>query len=320
VQDGGELVQLDWSTKKIIRRLPIFPTDPEVVNDPNPRGNSRGGKGIIINQKQLFVGTYHTILVFDHHLNLRGKVTNNLFSNIHEMCFAGENIWASSTTIDCAVLVNQQGDTIKSWWPREEPLLQQKYGLSPMKISKTADNRIKYLHDELEKKESHTHLNSVTKFGEKTYVLLNRLGIVVEIEPVTRVVLESELIRGAHSPVVTENGEKLCLCSSFNKDILLYDLKEARLVKRIHLLNFSEIAALHRNHPDQPYNKSVFVRGLEVIDSDRILVGISPASILEIHTAKDTLIDFYQYSSDVGDAVHGLVHLKRKLLGAEYVS
>jgi len=73
-------------------------------------------------------------------------------------------------------------------------------------------------------------------------------------------------------------------------------------------LDYSEIAYLHKTYPDQPYNKSIFVRGLEIIDTHRILVGVAPATVLEMDINENQLLDFYQYSSDVGDAIHGLVH------------
>ena len=105
VNEGGELIQMDWSSKRIINSLPIFPSKPDIHNDPNPRGNSRGGKGIIVSGDEILVGTYHTILVYDHHLNLKRTITNNLFVNIHEISLYGKNIWVSSTAIDCALLV-----------------------------------------------------------------------------------------------------------------------------------------------------------------------------------------------------------------------
>lgn len=312
VREGGELVRLDWAAKEVLKTVPIFPGDPDVIEDPNPRGNSRGGKGILVSGDELFVGSYHSILVFDLELNLKRKITNNLFVNIHEMCFAGDgskNIWVSSTTIDCAVLVDPEGRTLQTWWPREEPVLQERFGLFPMEIDKEADNRLKYLHAELGQKESHTHLNSVTKSGANTYVLLNRLGAVVQMEPTVSVVLEDRLLRGAHSPVVTPDGKRMLVCSSFSKNILVCDLVTGRMINKIHLLDFDAVAGLHEEYPDRPFNKSIFVRGLELIDHGRILVGIAPASILEIDVEQNKLLDFYRYSSEVGDAVHGLVHI-----------
>ncbi len=308
VKEGGELVKLDWSAKKILKAVPIYPFDPDIEDDPNPRGNSRGGKGIFISRNELFVGTYHSILVFDLDLNLKRKITNPLFVNVHEMCMAEENIWVSSTAIDCAVLVTPGGETVKSWWPREEKLLQQRYGLFPMDIDKTIDNRLIHIHAELSTKAHHTHLNSVVKSGHNTYVLLNKLGIVVQVEPLLKVVLEDPAIRGAHSPKISAAGNRLLLCSSIRKSIVVYDLESGKPAKQINLLDFPEIVKFSNVHPDQPFNQSIFVRGLEILDDGRILVGISPAAILEIDIQQDRLLDFFQYSPEVGDAVHGLVH------------
>ena len=83
------------------------------------------------------------------------------------------------------------------------------------------------------------------------------------------------------------------------------------MIKKIHLLDFEKITDLNKKYLDQPYNKSIFVWGLEIIDSNRILVGVSPASILEIDIDKNKLLDFYQYSPDVDDTIHGLAHLKK---------
>jgi hypothetical protein len=189
-------------------------------------------------------------------------------------------------------------------------VLQERFGLQPMTIDKQADNRLTYLHAELGTKEGHTHLNSVTRWNSQTYVLLNRLGAVVRIEPDVNIIVQDKLVKGAHSPVVSIDGKRIILCSSFNKCVLVYDIETGELLKQINLLDFEEVVRLHEKYPDQPFNKSIFVRGLEIVDKDRILVGVSPASILEIDIGRDKLLDFYRYSSDVGDAVHGLAHLR----------
>ncbi len=309
VKEGGELVKLDWETKKVLKKMPIFPTEPEVETDPNPRGNSRGGKGIIVTGSEVFVGTYHTILAFDHDLNLKRRITNNLFVNIHEMCLDGDNIWASSTTIDCAIKVNPTGKTIKTWWPREERLLQERYELFPLAIDKQADNRIAHIHEELGQRPSHTHLNCVTKIGDRTFVLLNRLGVLVQIEPELKIIIDDLQIKNSHSAKITPDGKQVAICRSFNHGILFFNLETGQCTKKIDLVGFPGVRDLEKTYPDQPFNKSIFVRGLDFISPTRFLVGISPASILEIDLEKNTLIDMFQHADEVGDAVHGLAHL-----------
>lgn len=312
VNEAGELVKLDWTTKKIEKIVPMFPQNPEVEHDSNPRGNSRGGKGILLSDdNEIFAATYHSIHVFDLDLNLKRIITNNLFVNIHEMCWDGEYIWVSSTAIDCAVKVDKEGNTLKTWWPREEIRLQERFGLERMDIDKGADNRLKYIHAEISTKQHHTHLNSVIKSigNGNTYAFLNKQGVLVQMEPETAIIIQDENLRGGHSPAVTFDGKHVIICSSMNKDILVYNLENGNLEQKIHLPDFKEIGELQKQFPDQPFNRTIFVRGLEIIDSGRILTGISPASILEIDLNSGHLTDFYRFSDDIGDAVHGLVHL-----------
>jgi hypothetical protein len=308
VADGGELVKLDWSRKTVLKTIPLRPSDPDVGDDPNPRGNTRGGKGIRLRDSEIYVGTYHTILVFGPDLTLKRRISNNLFVNIHEMCFADDAIWASSTAIDAAVLVDLEGRTLKSWWPREEPLLQAAFGLRPSAIDKEADNRCLHVRAEMSAKPHHTHLNSVFTAGGRVYALLNKLGVVVQIEPDVRVAIEDVRLRGGHSPAVGPGGDRVLVCASLDRSILVFELDTGRIIRRIPLLDFAPVAALEARHPGRPFNASVFVRGLDIIDDGRILAGVSPATLLEIDTQEGRLLDLFQYSAEVGDAVHGIVH------------
>ena len=61
---GGELISLDWTTKRILNRVPVFPTNPD-VEDPNSRGNARGGRGIALLPDELFVANYHSLAGFN---------------------------------------------------------------------------------------------------------------------------------------------------------------------------------------------------------------------------------------------------------------
>ena len=42
VQRGGSLVKLDWDRKRVVREVPIVPSEPSLDHDPNERGNVRG--------------------------------------------------------------------------------------------------------------------------------------------------------------------------------------------------------------------------------------------------------------------------------------
>ena len=308
VHEGGELVKLDWRKKRVLSVRKIFPENPTIENDPNPRGNSRGGKGILVTANEVFVGTYHTILVFDHNLNLLRTISNPLFVDIHEIALDQNDIWVSSTTIDAAIKVDQWGGGTGEFWPRENRKLQRELGLFPLAIDKSVDNRLLHLYSSLSEQPGHVHLNSVTKCGSRTYVFLNRLGTLIQIVPETKVIIQDLSLKGAHSPQIFDGGRRMWICGSFKRCLIEYDLHARKEIRRIELADFRLVRKWMKQYPDQPFNRSIFVRGLNIVDEHRLLVGVSPAAVLEVDALQSKLLDFFQYSQEVGDAVHGLAH------------
>jgi hypothetical protein len=62
-------------------------------SDPNPCGNSRGGRGITILDHNVYVTGYCTIRIFDHNLDNLGQSDHSLLAGLHE-------ITADSATVD----------------------------------------------------------------------------------------------------------------------------------------------------------------------------------------------------------------------------
>src|SRR5574340_1022924 len=84
IKQAGELVRLNWDTKKIVAKVPIYPDNPE-VDDPNPRGNTRGGRGIIVLDDKIICASWHTLKFYDHDLNEIGGITNPKLVDLHEL-------------------------------------------------------------------------------------------------------------------------------------------------------------------------------------------------------------------------------------------
>ncbi len=121
-KNGGEIIKVDWESKRVIAREAIVPSHP-AVHDPNPRGSTRGGRGILIDGDEIFVASYHSLLVMDHDLKLKRRISHPLFANLHELAWDAQDIWAASTDIDVAIKVNRAGKTLDSWFPREDPVV-----------------------------------------------------------------------------------------------------------------------------------------------------------------------------------------------------
>ena len=301
--DGGELVKLDWKRKRVEARVPLFPGAPRVV-EKNPRGNARGGRGIQCWNGSFVAGTYHTLYFFDRDLKLTGRLTHPLFVGVHELAVDGDLLWVTSTAIDGAIAIDERGELRESWWPRETPQLQSSLGLRPARIDKTQDNRLLWLGRKHLRDSGHVHLNAMAVEGDRLYALLNRFGVIYDVRK-DRVVVEDHSIIGCHSLVFM--NDRLLVLDSRARKIVIYSTGGRRL-REIDLLRYHRIASIHASSMKESSSttRSLFLRGLWPIDERRVLVGFSPATIVELDLEDETLKSLFQYSEDVRVCVHGL--------------
>ena len=321
---GGELIKFDWQHKQIAGRVPIVPAHP-AVHDPNPRGSTRGGRGILVDGDEVHVASYHSLCVFDRDLTPRRHISNPLFANLHELSWDADHMWATSTDIDAAVKTDRSGRTLESWWPREDPVLVERYQLQPLQIDKSQDNRTAFVGIR-DTAHSHVHLNAVTMQGNRPLMLLNRFGCVVRLKP-TEILIDDAQLQGSHNILVTTDGSIL-VNNTLKRALHVYDANGS-LRTRIDLLSFPPVRRLYRRHslavlgawlarhgrPSRVFHplfyplataRPIFVRGLCQISERSVLIGISPASLLEVDWQTGELIDFYSYSHDRYVCVHGI--------------
>ena len=323
-EDGGELVKLDWESKRVVARVPIVARNP-AVNDPNPRGSTRGGRGILLDGNEVFVASYHTVHVFDTSLHPIRSIRNSLFAGLHELAWHDGSIWATSTCIDAAVKVDKHGEELDSWWPREDPTIAGRFSLSPLEIDKAEDNRVAFVGTSTTTP-NHVHINAAAVHEGRPLMLLNRFGCVVKLKP-TEVVLEDPTLRGCHNILVRRDGT-LVINDTVNAAVRVYD-PEGQLLRTVVLKQFAPVRRILRRlwlrrigvwlgAHGRPYRlfsqlmhpvtiaRPLFVRGLCETSRGTVLVGISPAAILEIDLPSGELRDFYSYSPSVNKCIHGL--------------
>lgn len=314
MEKGGELISLDWKTKKIVKRVPVIPSNPS-VDDPNTRGGGRGGRGIVVLRDEIFVASYHSLLGFDWDLNPTRTITNFNFAGLHELKLVEDGIWTSSTALGCVQKVDFNGKTLAEWWAHDDPLVQKEFpSPEPLTIDKTADNRLRYL-DSFSK----VHLNNVEVYKGRVYVCFNNHGAVLRLFP-TEIVSHDPAVKGCHNGLVTDDGEFI-INDSHNHTVIVLDLKSGGVKKRINLIEFPEVANLAaastlknvspwvrlRNFIIRKrMTRPLFTRGLCRLDDARLLVGVSPASVLEIDYKKARLLDLFTLSTSANECVHGL--------------
>jgi hypothetical protein len=320
IEEGGELAVLNWNDKEVEKRIPIVPRDPEIEHDPNPRGSTRGCRGIRYHDDRIIASSYHTLECYDEHLQAVGALSDGLMVGLHEIALTeDETVWVTSTAIDAVVEYDlDERERIRSYWPREMPALQDEFGLEPLSIDKEADNRLSFLAPSSRATESHLHLNAVEKHDGEVYALSNAHGAILNLSR-ERVAMKHERLQGGHNLLIRADGTAI-VNDTYGEAVRFYDLEEKRLVQTIDLTTYRWVRDLIRWKIPAYWGKELarkvgvikhsiakplFVRGL-VLDGAHLFVGVSPAAILQVNWQTGELVDAFQYASDVHVCVHGL--------------
>lgn len=303
VQAGGAVHRLDWDAKRALKRVPIVPSDPDII-DPNPRGNSRGGRGIAVLGERVVVASYHTLYLFDHNLNLESRFSHGLMVGMHEVAgLDGNRLLVASTAIDAALEIElEPARVVGHQWPREMEELQAIFNLKPMSIDKGADNRTKFLGKKHGRHPSHLHMNALRMWEERVLALFHRPGAIVDLTA-RRVLVQDDELKGAHNLLI-DNG-LATVNDTKGKTVRTYDLRSGAMVRCIDLQKDAYVRELAAKVPPEPAAAPLFVRGLDRVGG-HLFVGLSPATILMVDEKSGDVVDAYAHSEDVRVCIHGL--------------
>lgn len=318
IDQAGELVRLDWDNKQVLQKVSVGPKTLQ-FDDPNPRGNSRGGRGIAVINNRIIVAGYCELQVYDTNLNHLHNISHNLMAGLHEVYHeSGNRLWLASTTLNAGLLLDiQSGELLDQVWPQGIPIFQQRWNLTPIALDKNEDNRIRFMAKNIVKDPSHLHFNAISSWKGDLYGLFNRFGAVVNLTK-EKIILEDRSIFGAHNLIILDDGTIL-VNDTRNQGVNIYNM-DGLLKKRIDLLPFhgarKKVVRYKRTEllrkllrgigiPQQDAVMPFFVRGMDIND-DLLFVGISPAAILCLNWQTGKLIDVFNYTDDVRIAIHGL--------------
>ena len=320
VVSGGELIRLDWDSKRIVRRVPIVPQNPSVEEDPNPRGNTRGCRGIQLHGNQVLAANYHTIDVFDRELNQLRSISDGLMVGLHETWLEESKLWVTSTAIDAAVCYDvSTGQRCGVLQPRQSARLRRELDIEAQTLDPTADHRLRFLDSSHTRLKSHLHFNALAGWDGDYFGLLHAKGAIVNVSA-ERVVFRDPMLEKAHNLVMLGDG-LAAVNDTFRATLRIIDLRQGKLVRSIDVRKYPRvqyllargglstairvIRTLGRAAGPQ-VARPLFLRGLAIHDGDAFL-GLSPATILRIDLENGRLKDSFELSSDVRVCVHGLV-------------
>jgi hypothetical protein len=319
-REGGALLRLDWDRGEVVADSAVYIRD--IDSDPNPRGHSRGCRGIAIAGDTVYACNYHTICVYDRELTCHSELSNGLMLGLHEVFLDGESMWVTSTPIDAAIQVSlADASILDSCWPREHPLLQRTLKLTPPELDKAADNRLLFFAESAKRPVAHLHLNAVLPWADRVLALFNTKGMVVDLRTAETLVSDSALT-GGHNLVAVDDCH-FASCGTLNQTVRIYEAATGRLADVIDLRTFEWVRELEKRAErhlsrlesvaralGKSLAKMLFVRGLWC-HGEWLFVGVAPASILRIHWPSGQFMDAFCYSENPRVAVHGLCAAER---------
>jgi len=310
-QRTGYIYDLDWESGRVLAKLPVpDPLFPE--SDDNPRGGVRGGRGIAVTREGIVVANYDTLHCFDDAWNPLETITAPLFVGIHEIDWDGEYLWVTATAIDAVLKVSPEGGIAVAWDPHE-PTVASLLGLDrrPYPLDGSADLRTTQA-----ARINQLHVNGVSRSGDTTIVncglvrtrpshaarVLRRLPSAPRSR--TRTPTKSFVVRlnGTLEPeiLVSLNGHDF---PTHNGQ--LFD--DRRVVVNDSTNNTLRVFGLQ----DRVEKQSIpvpgsWLRGLEPIGDNKLLVGTAPATVTRIDLDAGAIEDSIQLSADPNEAIHGL--------------
>ena len=96
--------------------------------DPNPRGGTRGTRGISVYGDRLVVANAERLFVFDNEWNLVRELSDRLLVDVHDVLAEERGIWVTATGIDMLLLVTWDGKIQYEWTFRKNRELLRELG------------------------------------------------------------------------------------------------------------------------------------------------------------------------------------------------
>ena len=313
-QRTGTIYDVDWDSGAVSASFPVpEPDRPE--NDANPRGGSRGGRGAAAIGENVVIANYDTLLVYDRKWTLVDRFTHPLFLGLHELDWDGDRLYAAATAIDAVLAVDVPARTVEvAWDPHNSPLAR-RFGISrgrkpplldayaaPRKVDQVHLNGVTCIDDGLvvncglvrptASLYQRQRRRVVTRLGKPPIAKPRGAGVTLHVPAAGD---EQVLVELSSRGMPTHNGQQLpggriAINDSSHDTLRIFSARGAREELTI------------------PVN-GTWLRGLEPLDQNRVLVGTAPASIVMINLEQGVEMGRVALSENPDEVIHGLVRV-----------
>jgi hypothetical protein len=317
-QRTGFIYDVDWDARRVTRRLPVpEPNFPE--SDDNPRGGVRGGRGIAVTQHGIVVANYDTLSIYDDDWNLLDSLTDPRFVGLHEIDWDGTHVWVAATGIDALLKAKLDGTVEAAWDPHAPPDFA-KFDLRrrPDPVDGSVDYRVREapLIDQC-------HLNGVTRRDRATIV---NCGLVRKRKSSaartlrrvkSRIGMQEDRTRRRNSGrslvvQLDHHAPARVLVELADHDFPTHNgqlLEDGRVALNDSTQNTFRVFEAADGAARETLAVRVpgtWLRGLEPVAPNRVVVGTAPASLVLVDVSTGSIDSVLELSEDPNEAVHGL--------------
>jgi hypothetical protein len=277
--------------------------------DPNPRGGTRGTRGVTVHGDRLVVANAERLFVFDASWRLVAELSNELMADVHDVLAEERGIWAAATGIDRLLLIGWDGSLLHDWTFRKDRGLLRQLGFGRRALAKAQP--IQDLRDPRERTPGYDrlHLNSLGRGDSGILLSFGRIRPNEELGTE----FSSALLRATENGTGSPRVEVLHVQADVrlpshnvaeDGDLLVYnDSSRHRLVA------FDTVRREKRCEVAIPGNPP-YARGLAKIGEDLWLVGSqAPLSVHAVDVGRAEVVASYPLGGIQDEVVFGICPL-----------
>lgn len=128
---SGYVRIVDVGDGAVLHAEPV-PESPWRSVDPNPRGGTRGAKGVSVHGDRLVVCNSDSVFVLDERLGLVTTFTHPLAGAIHDVLAEESGVWLTCTNADLVARFTWDGELAETWSWRDDPELVRELGFDAL--------------------------------------------------------------------------------------------------------------------------------------------------------------------------------------------
>jgi hypothetical protein len=128
---SGYVRVVELESHSVIHTEPV-PESPWRGIDPNPRGGTRGAKGVSVHGDRLVLCNSDSVFVLDDHLQPVTTFSHPLAGAIHDVLAEESGVWVACTNADLLARFTWEGTVAETWSWRDDSLLVRELGFDSL--------------------------------------------------------------------------------------------------------------------------------------------------------------------------------------------